>query len=123
MTDCNVWRSLTRLWTDAWARHHPATQMLCAPTCISRVCFHTDPATHRIIPGRCPVDHLSSLLPAEKRAGVFHIQATSGPYGLTFSEATEACEEQGAVLASLPQLSAAQQVPRARVGAKPMEAH
>lgn len=46
----------------------------------------------------------------EKRAGVFHIQATSGPYGLTFSEAKEACEEQGAVLASLPQLSAAQQL-------------
>ncbi|CAH7238474.1 Stab1 [Phodopus roborovskii] len=46
----------------------------------------------------------------EKRAGVFHIQATSGPYGLTFSEAKKACEDQGAVLASLPQLSAAQQL-------------
>ncbi|XP_034353974.1 stabilin-1 isoform X2 [Arvicanthis niloticus] len=46
----------------------------------------------------------------EKQAGVFHIQATSGPYGLTFSEAKEACEDQGAVLASLPQLSAAQQL-------------
>ncbi|XP_008850006.1 stabilin-1 [Nannospalax galili] len=46
----------------------------------------------------------------EKRAGVFHIQATSGPYGLTFSEAKAACEDQGAVLASLPQLLAAQQL-------------
>ncbi|XP_005348787.1 stabilin-1 [Microtus ochrogaster] len=46
----------------------------------------------------------------EKRAGVFHIQAPSGPYGLTFSEAREACEDQGAALASLPQLSAAQQL-------------
>ncbi|KAM5280077.1 stabilin-1 [Ctenodactylus gundi] len=46
----------------------------------------------------------------EKQAGVFHLQATSGPYGLTFSEAKAACRAQGAVLASLPQLSAAQQL-------------
>ncbi|XP_036187884.1 stabilin-1 isoform X6 [Myotis myotis] len=46
----------------------------------------------------------------EKRAGVFHLQATSGPYGLNFSEAEAACGAQGAVLASLPQLSAAQQL-------------
>uniref|UniRef100_A0A2K6UMS0 Stabilin-1 n=1 Tax=Saimiri boliviensis boliviensis TaxID=39432 RepID=A0A2K6UMS0_SAIBB len=46
----------------------------------------------------------------EKRAGVFHLQATSGPYGLNFSEAEAACEAQGAVLASFPQLSAAQQL-------------
>lgn len=72
------------------------------------------PPTHCIIPGYCPVNHTPSLLPAEKRAGVFHIQATSGSYGLTFSEAKEACEDQGAVLASLPQLSAAQQVHRAQ---------
>ncbi|XP_035131633.3 stabilin-1 isoform X1 [Callithrix jacchus] len=46
----------------------------------------------------------------EKRAGVFHLQATSGPYGLNFSEAEAACEAQGAVLASFPQLSAAQKL-------------
>ncbi|XP_060060520.1 stabilin-1 isoform X2 [Erinaceus europaeus] len=46
----------------------------------------------------------------EKRAGVFHLQASSGPYGLNFSEAESACRTQGAVLASLPQLSAAQQL-------------
>lgn len=68
------------------------------------------PLIHGITPGYCPIDRIASLLPTEKRAGVFHIQATSGPYGLTFSEAKRACEDQGAVLASLPQLSAAQQV-------------
>ncbi|XP_054992410.1 stabilin-1 isoform X1 [Sorex araneus] len=46
----------------------------------------------------------------EKRAGVFHLQAPSGPYGLNFSEAEAACAAQGAALASLPQLSAAQQL-------------
>ncbi|XP_059735491.1 stabilin-1 isoform X1 [Bos taurus] len=46
----------------------------------------------------------------EKRAGVFHLQAPSGPYGLNFSEAEAACGAQGAVLASLLQLSAAQQL-------------
>ncbi|KAM9680709.1 stabilin-1 isoform 1-T1 [Dama dama] len=46
----------------------------------------------------------------EKRAGVFHLQAPSGPYGLNFSEAEVACGAQGAVLASLLQLSAAQQL-------------
>ncbi|KAM6176702.1 stabilin-1 isoform 2-T2 [Erethizon dorsatum] len=46
----------------------------------------------------------------EKWSGVFHLQATSGPYGLTFSEAEAACGAQGAVLASFSQLSAAQQL-------------
>ncbi|XP_006892358.1 PREDICTED: stabilin-1 [Elephantulus edwardii] len=46
----------------------------------------------------------------EKRAGVFHLQASSGPYGLNFSEAEAACKAQGAVLASVSQLSAAQQL-------------
>lgn len=46
----------------------------------------------------------------EKRAGVFHLQATSSSYGLNFSEAEAACGAQGAVLASLAQLSAAQQL-------------
>ncbi|XP_033612788.1 stabilin-1 isoform X1 [Fukomys damarensis] len=46
----------------------------------------------------------------EKRAGVFHLQAPDVPYGLTFSEAEAACGAQGGVLASLPQLSAAQQL-------------
>lgn len=46
----------------------------------------------------------------EKRAGVFHLQAPSGPYGFNFSEAEAACGAQGAALASLLQLSAAQQL-------------
>lgn len=64
-------------------------------------------------------DHVS-LPSAEKRAGVFHLQATSSSYGLNFSEAEAACGAQGAVLASLAQLSAAQQVCGAQQhGAKP----
>ncbi|XP_012575895.1 PREDICTED: stabilin-1 [Condylura cristata] len=62
-------------------------------------------------PPPCHVDAVCTDLHfQEKRAGVFHLQATSGPYGLNFSEARAACEAQGAVLASLPQLSAAQQL-------------
>lgn len=74
----------------------------------------------------CPrchrADHVS-LPSAEKQAGVFHLQAPSGPYGLNFSEAEAACRAQGAVLASLPQLSAAQKVCGAQgSGAKPVGA-
>ncbi|XP_019483671.1 PREDICTED: stabilin-1 [Hipposideros armiger] len=59
----------------------------------------------------CHVDAVCTDLHfQEKRAGVFHLQATSGPYSLNFSEAEVACGAQGAVLASLPQLSAAQQL-------------
>ncbi|KAF5922749.1 hypothetical protein HPG69_008123 [Diceros bicornis minor] len=62
-------------------------------------------------PPPCHVDAVCTDLHfQEKRAGVFHLQATSGPYGLNFSEAEAACEAQGAVLASLLQLSAAQQL-------------
>lgn len=62
-------------------------------------------------PSPCHADAVcADLHYQEKRAGVFHIQATGGPYGLTFAEAEEACKDQGAVLASLPQLSAAQQL-------------
>eukprot|EP01065_Artemidia_motanka_P023309 TRINITY_DN27840_c0_g1_i1.p1 TRINITY_DN27840_c0_g1~~TRINITY_DN27840_c0_g1_i1.p1 ORF type:complete len:667 (+),score=-99.27 TRINITY_DN27840_c0_g1_i1:62-2002(+) len=72
-----------------------------------------EPPVDRCLGGSspCHTDALCTDLHfQEKQAGVFHIQATSGPYGLTFSEAKEACEGQGAVLASLPQLSAAQQL-------------
>ncbi|XP_066102033.1 stabilin-1 isoform X1 [Saccopteryx bilineata] len=62
-------------------------------------------------PPPCHVDAVCTDLHfQEKRAGVFHLQATSGPNGLNFSEAEAACRGQGAVLASLPQLSAAQQL-------------
>uniref|UniRef100_A0A8C8YVP0 Stabilin-1 n=1 Tax=Prolemur simus TaxID=1328070 RepID=A0A8C8YVP0_PROSS len=62
-------------------------------------------------PPPCHVDAVCTDLHfQEKRAGVFHLQATSGPYGLNFSEAEAACGAQGAILASLPQLSAAQQL-------------
>lgn len=106
--DCSVWRSWNRLWTAAWAGHPPATQMPCALICISRVCPLPTPSTH-FIPQSWSADH-APLYSAEKRAGVFHLQATSGPYGLNFSEAEAACKAQGAILASFPQLSAAQQV-------------
>ncbi|XP_006876089.1 PREDICTED: stabilin-1 [Chrysochloris asiatica] len=62
-------------------------------------------------PRPCHVDAVCTDLHfQEKQAGVFHLQAASGPYGLTFSEAEAACAAQGAVLASLLQLSAAQQL-------------
>ncbi|KAM6169920.1 stabilin-1 [Rhynchocyon petersi] len=62
-------------------------------------------------PRPCHVDALCTDLHfQEKRAGVFHLQAPSGPYGLNFSEAEAACGAQGAVLASVLQLSAAQQL-------------
>uniref|UniRef100_A0A8C5JVW3 Stabilin 1 n=1 Tax=Jaculus jaculus TaxID=51337 RepID=A0A8C5JVW3_JACJA len=62
-------------------------------------------------PSPCHTDAVCTDLHfQEKRAGVFHLQAPSGPRGLTFSEAEAACEAQGADLASLPQLSAAQQL-------------
>ncbi|KAB1264264.1 Stabilin-1 [Camelus dromedarius] len=62
-------------------------------------------------PPPCHVDAVCTDLHfQEKRAGVFHLQATSGPYSLNFSEAEAACRAQGADLASLPQLSAAQQL-------------
>ncbi|XP_069874692.1 stabilin-1 [Dipodomys merriami] len=62
-------------------------------------------------PSPCHADAVCTDLHfQEKKAGVFHLQASSGPYGLTFSEAEVACGAQGAVLASLSQLSAAQQL-------------
>ncbi|KAF7463096.1 hypothetical protein GHT09_010396 [Marmota monax] len=62
-------------------------------------------------PSPCHTDAVCTDLHfQEKRAGVFHLQATSGPYGLNFSEAEAACGDQGAVLASVSQLSAAQQL-------------
>ncbi|XP_043443478.1 stabilin-1 isoform X3 [Prionailurus bengalensis] len=62
-------------------------------------------------PPPCHVDAVCTDLHfQEKQAGVFHLQAPSGPYGLNFSEAEAACGAQGAVLASLPQLSAAQKL-------------
>ncbi|XP_058534492.1 stabilin-1 [Ochotona princeps] len=63
------------------------------------------------LPPPCHVDAVcTDLHYQEKRAGVFHLQASSGPHSLTFSDAEAACGAQGAVLASLPQLSAAQQL-------------
>uniref|UniRef100_A0A452QPT1 Stabilin 1 n=1 Tax=Ursus americanus TaxID=9643 RepID=A0A452QPT1_URSAM len=62
-------------------------------------------------PPPCHVDAVCADLHfQEKQAGVFHLQAPSGTYGLNFSEAEAACGAQGAVLASLPQLSAAQKL-------------
>lgn len=83
------------------------------------MCFPA-PSPHPCLTQQWPADR-ASLPSAEKRAGVFHLQAPSGPYGLNFSEAEAACGAQGAVLASLLQLSAAQQVYGAwESGAKPV---
>lgn len=119
--DCSVCWNLSHLWTAAWTGRLPVTQTPCALTCTSRVCFPAPPHT-LALPGWRLTDH-ASLPSAEKRAGVFHLQAPSGPYGLNFSEAEAACGAQGAVLASLLQLSAAQQVCGAwESGAKPVGA-
>lgn len=62
-------------------------------------------------PRPCHVDAVCTDLHfQEKRAGVFHVQAAGARYSLNFSEARAACGAQGAVLASLSQLSAAQQL-------------
>uniref|UniRef100_A0A4X2LLZ9 Stabilin 1 n=1 Tax=Vombatus ursinus TaxID=29139 RepID=A0A4X2LLZ9_VOMUR len=62
-------------------------------------------------PGPChPEAICTDLHFQEKRAGVFHLQSQEGKYKLTFREAEEQCKAQGAVLASLDQLSAAQQL-------------
>ncbi|XP_074054250.1 stabilin-1 isoform X2 [Macrotis lagotis] len=62
-------------------------------------------------PGPCHPDATCTDLHfQEKRAGVFHLQSQEGKYRLTFKEAGEQCVAQGAVLASLAQLSAAQQL-------------
>lgn len=41
--DCSVWKSLSLLWTGAWASQHPATQKLRALTYITRVCLRVHP--------------------------------------------------------------------------------
>uniref|UniRef100_F6RL05 Stabilin 1 n=1 Tax=Monodelphis domestica TaxID=13616 RepID=F6RL05_MONDO len=62
-------------------------------------------------PGPChPEATCTDLHFQEKRAGVFHLQAPEGKYRLTFGEAEKQCLAQGAELASLDQLSAAQQL-------------
>ena len=120
-TDCSVCWNPSRPWTAAWTGRLPVTRMPCAPTCTSRVGFPA-PSPQPCLTRRWPADR-ASLPSAEKRAGVFHLQAPSGPYGLNFSEAEAACGAQGAVLASLLQLSAAQQVCGAwESGAKPVGA-
>uniref|UniRef100_A0A6I8N7Y5 Stabilin 1 n=1 Tax=Ornithorhynchus anatinus TaxID=9258 RepID=A0A6I8N7Y5_ORNAN len=62
-------------------------------------------------PGPCHSEAICSDLHfQEKTAGVFHLQSSAGKYNLTYSEAASRCAAQGAQLASLSQLSAAQQV-------------
>ncbi|KAK6480709.1 stabilin-1-like [Huso huso] len=45
----------------------------------------------------------------EKTAGVFHVQSPKGKYKLTYSDAQAACQAEGATMATIAQLSAAQQ--------------
>ncbi|KAL0160692.1 hypothetical protein M9458_044417, partial [Cirrhinus mrigala] len=45
-----------------------------------------------------------------KTAGVFHLRSPGGKYKLNFTKAQEACEAEGATLATFKQLSDAQQV-------------
>ncbi|KAM3915643.1 stabilin-1 [Leptodactylus fuscus] len=46
----------------------------------------------------------------EKTAGVFHLQSPKGKYEYSYEEAETACESEGASVATLQQLSAAQQL-------------
>uniref|UniRef100_A0A3B3RTD5 Stabilin 1 n=1 Tax=Paramormyrops kingsleyae TaxID=1676925 RepID=A0A3B3RTD5_9TELE len=46
----------------------------------------------------------------ENTAGVFHLRSPAGKYKLNYTEAKAACEDEGAALATLSQLSAAQQL-------------
>lgn len=89
------------------------------PCHVDAVCtdLHFQGELLRLLPGSLlclaaspPLSPLGAPSCAEKWAGVFHLQAPSGPYGLNFSEAEAACDAHGAALASLSQLSAAQQV-------------
>ncbi|XP_038627991.1 stabilin-1 isoform X1 [Tachyglossus aculeatus] len=71
------------------------------------------PPTDRCLdtPGPChPEAICSDLHFQEKTAGVFHLQSSAGKYNLTYGEAASLCAAQGAQLASLSQLSAAQQL-------------
>ncbi|XP_068107990.1 stabilin-1 isoform X2 [Hyperolius riggenbachi] len=52
----------------------------------------------------------SDLHYEEKTAGVFHLQSPKGKYEFTYEEAEQACEAEGATIATLQQLSAAQQL-------------
>ncbi|XP_054832207.1 stabilin-1 isoform X2 [Eublepharis macularius] len=46
----------------------------------------------------------------DKTVGVFHLQSPNGKYNLTYQEAEASCAAEGATLATLQQLSAAQQM-------------
>ncbi|KAM4651970.1 stabilin-1 [Discoglossus pictus] len=61
--------------------------------------------------GGChPVAECADLHYQEKTAGVFHLQSPKGKYQFTYREAEDACESEGASVATFSQLSAAQQM-------------
>ncbi|KAM3621837.1 uncharacterized protein V6R79_016723 [Siganus canaliculatus] len=61
--------------------------------------------------GGCdPVATCSDLHYHTKTAGVFHLRSPEGRYQMNLSQAESACQDQGAVLASLQQLGDAQQL-------------
>ncbi|KAG8128276.1 hypothetical protein E2320_015139 [Naja naja] len=60
--------------------------------------------------GQCHVEAICTDLHFEdKTVGVFHLQSPTGKYNFTYEEAEASCEAEGATLATLQQLSAAQQ--------------
>ncbi|XP_026539328.1 stabilin-1 [Notechis scutatus] len=61
--------------------------------------------------GQCHVEAICTDLHFEdKTVGVFHLQSPSGKYNFTYEEAEASCAAEGATLATLQQLSAAQQM-------------
>uniref|UniRef100_A0A670IMJ0 Stabilin 1 n=1 Tax=Podarcis muralis TaxID=64176 RepID=A0A670IMJ0_PODMU len=61
--------------------------------------------------GQCHSEALCSDLHfEEKTVGVFHLQSPQGKYRFTYQEAEAACAAEGATVATLKQLSAAQQM-------------
>ncbi|XP_072277153.1 stabilin-1 [Pyxicephalus adspersus] len=61
--------------------------------------------------GNCdPLAICSDLHFEEKTAGVFHLQSPKGKYQFTYEEAVNACNSEGASIATFQQLSAAQQM-------------
>ncbi|XP_034295185.1 stabilin-1 isoform X2 [Pantherophis guttatus] len=61
--------------------------------------------------GQCHVEAICTDLHFEdKTVGVFHLQSPTGKYNFTYEEAEASCAAEGATLATLQQLSAAQQM-------------
>lgn len=84
-----------------------------APSVGGAVCAHTgDPRDCPREAARSPycTDAPWPWYLADKTMGVFHLQSPQKKYDFTYEQAQKACAAEGASLATLQQLSAAQQV-------------